>query len=391
MTIVFLSNYLNHHSLPLCKALMNISNDNFYFVATKTVSEQRQKLGYEDINSKYDFVVRAYEDSQYERAMKLCLECDVLIYGMVSESMITPRLKKGNLTFKYTERVYKVPCSKFQLPLRRIKYLTNYDRYKSLYLLCASAYTSGDYAKTGTFLNKAFKWGYFPETKEHDDIKNLVASKDKNTLLWVARLIDWKHPELALEIAKRLKNDGYDFTLNIIGTGEMEEEISRSIEELSLGDCVKLLGSMKPHEVRDYMEKSKVFLMTSDRKEGWGAVLNEAMNSGCAIVANSAAGSAPYLISDGENGFLYNENNIDDMYNKVKYLLDNPDLAYDLGEKAYYTITEQWNAENAAKRFLKLSENLLLGNNGKDLFKDGVCSYAYPIKDNWYKVNDGEL
>ena len=136
-----------------------------------------------------------------------------------------------------------------------------------------------------------------------------------------------------MEIARRLKKDGYDFTLNIIGTGDMEEEISNSIEALGLSDNVKMLGSMPTQEVRKYMEKSEIFLMTFDRREGWGAVLNESMNSGCAVVANSAIGSTPYLIKDGENGFLYNQNNIDDMYKKVKYLLDNPEFAKGMGKR----------------------------------------------------------
>ncbi len=388
MKIIFLTNTLTPHQLPLAKMFASISQ--FKFIECVNIDKSCLPIGWRQ-SGRFDFVL-PYEKlcSDLDYYINLITQADIVITGSAPDFLIKKRLKNKKLTFKYSERVYKKKCPWYQLPLRAVKYFWQFGRYKNLYLLCASAYTSGDYAKTGTFLNKTFKWGYFPKTQKYD-IKSLIAQKEKNTILWAARMLDWKHPELAIEIARRLKKDGYDFILNIIGTGDMEEEISRSIEKSGLQENVKLLGSMSPDEVRTNMEKSKIFLMTSDRQEGWGAVLNEAMNSGCAVVANSATGSAPYLINDGENGFLYNENDIDDMYKKVKFLLDNSDFASDLGKRAYYTITEQWNAENAAQRFLELSENLLSGKKGKDLFENGVCSYANPIEDNWYQVKNGEI
>lgn len=379
VNIVLISNYLNHHSLSLCKALQQVTDNNFYFVSTKEITEERKKFGYQDINNKYDFVVRAYEDGEYERALKLCLDCDVLIFGMAPKEIINKRLKTGKLTYKYSERVYKKKCSWYEIPLRAIKYYWQFGRYKNLYLLCASAYTAGDYAKTGTFINKAFKWGYFPETKEYD-IDKLLAKKQINSIIWAGRFIDWKHPELAVEVAHRLKNDAVDFTLNIIGSGEMQEQIENLIIKYGLQNEVKLLGSMSPNEVRTYMEQSEIFLFTSDRQEGWGAVLNESMNSGCAVVASHAIGSVPFLIKDGENGCIYQDRNIDDLYTKVKDLLQNPQKMQNLGKKAYQTILREWNAEIAAERVVGLSESLLAEQKELSMFKDGICSMAEIIK-----------
>ena len=62
---------------------------------------------------------------------------------------------------------------------------------------------------------------------------------------------------------------------------------------------------MSPEKVRSVMEKSHIFVFTSSHLEGWGAVVNEAMNSGCAVVANVQAGAVPYLIEQGVNGIAY--------------------------------------------------------------------------------------
>ena len=146
-----------------------------------------------------------------------------------------------------------------------------------------------------------------------------------------------------------------------------------------------MLGTMPPEKVREYMELSEIFLFTSDRQEGWGAVLNEAMNSGCAVVASHAIGSVPFLLKNGDNGLIYRSGDINDLYEKVKYLLDNQATRAKLGINAYKTLCNKWNAENAAERFVKLSKALLDGKREADLFGEGICSGAEILDDDWFK------
>ena len=46
MKIVFISNYLNHHQIPLCEAFIKIPNVEFTFIATQKVEEERCQLGW---------------------------------------------------------------------------------------------------------------------------------------------------------------------------------------------------------------------------------------------------------------------------------------------------------------------------------------------------------
>ena len=61
------------------------------------------------------------------------------------------------------------------------------------------------------------------------------------------------------------------------------------------------------------MEKSSIYLFTSNFDEGWGAVLNESMNSACAVISSHAAGATPFLISHNINGLLYTSGDVDEL------------------------------------------------------------------------------
>ncbi len=306
MTIVFVSNYYNHHQQPLSEMLYKLTDGNYYFIATSSIDEERLSLGWK--NSWEPFVLCEYlNDNMHQKCQELIDSADVVIYGSAPEELFKRRLSEGKLTFKYSERVYKAPCKWYTLPARTVKYYWKWGRFKNLYLLCASAYAAEDYAKTRSFIGKCYKWGYFPPVYQYD-LPELFAKKNmksKISLLWVGRFIDWKHPEIPIHIADDLKNCGLNFEINMIGSGELSGQIECLVEEHGLQECVYILGSMSPEEVRIYMEAADIFLMTSDRKEGWGAVLNEAMNSGCAVIANKLIGSVPYLIEHEKNGFIY--------------------------------------------------------------------------------------
>ena len=174
------------------------------------------------------------------------------------------------------------------------------------------------------------------------------------------------------------------FHITMIGGGELEEEVHSLAEELGVTDKITFAGFRSPEEVRAAMEESEIYLVTSDRKEGWGAVVNEAMNSGCAVVASDAIGSVPYLVKDRENGLVYHSGSVDELLEKVKWLLEHPEEQRCLGENACRTITELWNAQVAAERFIQLAQAILDGDPSPELFQEGPCSRAEVIREDWY-------
>lgn len=389
MKIALFSNYLNHHQLPFCTKMNELTNNQFFFVATSRVSPERLKLGYHDGNKEFPFVVSTYSSKEKtQHSLKLALESDVGITGSAPEIYTKVRMERDLLTFRYSERIYKRGIWRVISPrgLRNMMKLHRKYRRKPLYMLCASGYTAYDYSLTGNYIDKTYKWGYFTDVKNYN-LDELFAQKSEGaelSILWVARYIPYKHPEAPIQVAKHLKKKGYAFNMNLIGTGEMESRIREMISENQLNNHVHLLGSMSPEEVREHMEQADIFLFTSDFNEGWGAVLNEAMNSGCAVVASHAIGSVPFLIENGKNGLIYKNGNTKQLCELVEKLIRNPELRRELGTNAYKTITELWNAEVAAERLLVLIKELQ-EKGSCDVFESGPCSRAEIIKNGWFK------
>ena len=379
MKIVFISNFYNHHQAPFSQKLRELLGDNYFFIQTATVDQERIDLGYQQFSE--SFVLQYANNSAKCDQLIQC--ADVVIWGSAPRKLIYNRLREGKLVFLYSERIYKILPKWFEMPARTIKYYWEKGKYKNMYLLCSSAFTAADYAKTKTFQNKAYKWGYFPQKKEYK-MKVLMERKDKHRILWVGRFLNWKHPDDALSVAKRLKDAGYHFLLEMCGTGELDEQLKTIVHTLQIEDCVIFRGAIPSNEVRNYMEHAGIYLFTSDRYEGWGAVLNESMNSGCAVVASHAIGAVPYLMEHQVNGLIYQSENVDDLYEKVKYLLDNPKEQERLGRGAYETIVGEWNAEIAAERLVALSQSILDGEKQLDLFETGPCSRAEIISDEWF-------
>ena len=377
MKIVFVSNFLNHHQVALCEALKKRCEE-FYFIATQDIAN----IGFQRaIDAEY--VVKYYIKEEQERIEKLIINADAVIFGSCPNMLIERRMNENKLSFLFSERFFKkgiwrrfIPRTHKAIQERIAKYYN-----KQIYALCASAYLAYDLSFFDFSQDKCLKWGYFPSIKNHENLHELFEKKKRNSILWVGRLIDWKHPEIAIFLAKHLKKKGYIFHLNIVGGGPLESKLRKLIKKEELEDCANMLGAMNPEQVRDFMERSQIFLFTSDRNEGWGAVLNEAMNSACAIVASHAIGSVPFLIENKKNGLIYQSGNKKDLFKKIKGLLENPEQCKKLGKTAYQVMIDQWNADNAAERLCSLTKELKHNHSG--FYQDGVCSKADIIKDNW--------
>lgn len=402
MKLVFISNYFNHHQLSFCDALYELLDGSFCFLQTQPMEEERVKMGWQAEERPY---VRYAGTPGTE--VDSSGSADVVIFGGCDdESYIRERLAAGKPVFRYNERLYKEGQWKAISPRGLLQKYKDHTRYRKspVYFLCAGAYVPCDYHLIHAYPGKMLRFGYFPETRTYAPGQPFDR-KEPGSILWAARMIDWKHPELVVKTAAYLKEhlEGIPFHITMIGGGEMETEVRRMAEELGVTEEITFPGYLAPEEVRAAMEASEIYLVTSDRKEGWGAVVNEAMNSGCAVIADHMIGAAPYLIRQGENGRIYRDGCEEDLFRTVERLLRAPEECRRLGEAAQKSIETEWNARTAAERLVRLCREMgFLSESGANpenietsapalpaLWSDGPCSPApvIPERQMYRRIN----
>lgn len=384
MKIAFFSNFLNHHQLPLCQALAAQKDVEFVFVATEQIPQERLNMGYSDMNTQYSFVVRAYESAETEaQAQQIADTCDVMILGAGPVRYLENRMQNNLLTFRFCERSLKKGTWRRFIPRTRKKIYEGYTKYKNkrLYVLGASSYTVSDLALCGFDSRKCFRWGYFPAI-ENKNLETLFSQKRENKvpeILYAGRLIKLKHVMDTVKAVHRLVKDGIPVHFTIIGDGECAREIKAYICRNHLEDYIQMLPFIPPEQVRSYMDRADIYVFGSNFYEGWGAVVNEAMNSGCAVVVSHAVGCAAYLIDSGTNGYVYRFADVDELTRRLAELTEDAGLRERLGTAAYETVTQVWTAEVAARRLLQLCRAISVGGDGRNLFPDGPCSATQQI------------
>lgn len=372
MRIVYISDFLEHHTLPLIQSFKKLGNIEFYYVAVSRTPIDRIKLGYDDMNESHDFVIKAYESkAEKEKSYQILKKASLAIFGGVWRKYSSICIKHRIPSIRISERFLKGNISFITKIAKILKYKYLSFNEKNFILLCCGHYSYLDFSHT-SYKGHSLKFGYFPEfiNLEFNKIK-----KEKNSMIWVGRFIDWKHPEYIIKLANSLFNKGIDFKISVVGGGPLFDDIFNSIKENpNISDKVIFYGSLNYKKVRDIMEKSEIHIFTSDCNEGWGAVLNESMNSYCIPIVNRGIGSSTYLIDNNVNGFLYNTyDEFESIVIKTLHL--DEDKKQKIMQKAYSKLLNEWNSDVCAKRIIELYKNSENGIFKKlDLYDTGPLS-----------------
>ena len=398
-TLTFFSNYYNHHQKALCDEWYSLLGDGFTFVETEPIEGFRATMGWgkEEVPP---YVLRTYiDDASHRRAIGLGRSSDLVVMGTAPEIYIEERLRLNKITFRYSERPLKEGFIKFFIPRLTKKYIHLHvrNRKKNIYILAASAYTAWDYRMMfDSYPGKCYKFGYFPEHKHYDpeklmNMKKIAADRatgDQNmpTILWEGRMLRLKRPDLLLKAAKALREKGYIFRLTFIGEGSERKKLEMMTRMYGLADITAFIDFLSPEEAREKMADAKIYVMTSNYLEGWGSVIYEALNAGCATVVSHAPGAAPWLVKHEKTGLIFKSGSVESLTEQLEKLLKDPSLCDKYGIAAYKQMERLWNPQVAARNVLTLAKDLSEGK--KTSIKEGPCSRARILKNSWYDRAD---
>lgn len=385
MKLVFYSLILNHHQACIADEFFNLLGDDYAFVETAECHDS--KGGAVDYSQR-PYLVKAWSDpTEYAKAMQMALEADVCVFsGYEALPFEKARMKRGLLSFDMGERMLKRGWLNLASP-RILKMVMAYHlggwSKKPIYKLCCSAFGKGDQYKLHSFRAKCYKWGYFIDVPTVVSDGMFEVNKSCVKFMWCARFLKLKHPELIIKMAQNLKREGYGFHLDIYGdegnAAPSEEVYTRNdlehlTEEYGVKDAVTFYGNKPNDVIIKAMQEHDVFLFTSDQREGWGAVVNESMANGCAVISSNVIGSTGYLVKDGITGFSFNNLNSDSLTENAKWLIEHPAELEQMKKQAYATMRDVWSPRKAAEALLKLIDDL---KNGRETsIVTGPCSKA---------------
>ena len=379
MKLAFYCNHLNHHQVRVADELYELLGEDYVFIATLPRNKDSLKGGV-DYSFRPYCILAGESNDAHDKALELARNADVCVFGACSQEYAVERAKQKDcgLSFEMGERWLKRGLINVLSPTLR-RWWMNYMRYyhrKPFYKLCSSAFVAKDDVKLGAYKGRHYKWGYFTGVDCGFDVE---ASSDVSTteitpLMWCSRFLSWKHPELPILMAQRLKKEGLRFFLDFYGSGEVEQKSRDMASRLGLDDVVRFHGAIPNDQVLKEMRRHKIFLFTSDRLEGWGAVANEAMSQGCALVGSDAIGSVPYLVDNCRNGMIFKSGDVDSLTDCVRTLIENRSLLEDIRHNAVATMQTMWSPAVAARNLLKLIDDI---KNGRSCsIKEGPCSKA---------------
>ncbi|MGO1507381.1 MAG: glycosyltransferase [Microbacteriaceae bacterium] len=138
----------------------------------------------------------------------------------------------------------------------------------------------------------------------------VVGPREKNRMVFVGRLTAEKQVEVILDAMTKL-DPALDVSFDIVGGGDQRKSLERAATELGLADRVTFHGRTTDDELRGLLSRASLFVIASIAELQSIATM-EAMASALPVVAADAV-ALPHLVQDGENGYLFEPGNADEL------------------------------------------------------------------------------
>lgn len=198
-------------------------------------------------------------------------------------------------------------------------------------------------------------------------IKEYAVKDEKSKLITVGRLSVVKGHIYAFEVVKKLKQAGCNIVLTVVGEGTERVHLENYIRNNKLCDSIVLVGAKSQEEIRELLRDSDIFLFPSvslhygKSTETQGLATIEAMACGLPVVVFDSGG-VKYTLENGVSGFICNEYDIDCMFNKVKLLIEDTEMAMKMSNQAVTFVNKNYSQKGIDKKWEIIYSNL---SNGK--------------------------
>ncbi|MEP7036988.1 MAG: glycosyltransferase family 4 protein [Acidobacteriota bacterium] len=168
-------------------------------------------------------------------------------------------------------------------------------------------------------------------------------------LIWMRSFHPLYNPEMAIKVLAKLRESVPESTLTMAGADKgLEDKIKLLAEDSGLSNAVWFAGFLDLEKKLKEFSDADIYINTN-RIDNMPVSVVEARALGLPVVATDVGG-LPYLIENGENGFLVPSEDVDAMVKSIRMLLDNPELTRKISRNgralaensAWITVRSEW-------------------------------------------------
>ena len=182
-----------------------------------------------------------------------------------------------------------------------------------------------------------------------------VHSYSSHQIIAAGRYVDQKGFDRLIEAWRLLAADFPDWKLRIYGDGHLREALQKQVDELGLTNSCILEHSVP--DITSRYADSSMFVLSS-RFEGFGLVIVEAMSCGLPVVSFACPCGPKDIITEGQDGFLVEEGNVEAMAQRMRQLIQDEKLRSVMGVRAMHR-AEDFDMKKIGLQWINLFERLI--------------------------------
>ena len=184
-----------------------------------------------------------------------------------------------------------------------------------------------------------------PDENRRKVIRERYAIKNGTKIILMAGVVHkQKGMHLGIEAFAQIKKRFTDVKMLIVGSGPQLESLKKLAKDLDIAEDIYFCGLIPNKETPYYYNTSDLYLNPTLRVEGLAIATVEAMACGLPAVI-SRIGGTDSTIEDGKSGFFVEPENVESLVEKSNEILNNPELAKEMGEKAREKAVREFSQE----------------------------------------------
>jgi glycosyltransferase involved in cell wall biosynthesis len=184
-----------------------------------------------------------------------------------------------------------------------------------------------------------------------DAIKHLppILPPNPHRIIHIGRLIKWKKVDLLINVFADILQKYPQAELVIVGSGTEDNNLKEQVKKLNIERNVVFVGAVhEPNKLGQYLQASTIYVLAG----AGGLSINDAMAFGKPVICSVADGTEKDLVIPYQTGFIFDNTNPKDLYEKIDYMFSNPEKCEEMGKNAEDIIQNKINIHVVASRFI---------------------------------------